>query len=370
MIAPRPSMAVSDPVGWLGAVLEVDRRRFSGLDVTLARRIAEEFARLHQRVDILAASAAQDEGTHAVTRWAGWEAIEREVTRAQRHGHTLGIAFLAVVAPDAVTEDAGDDLMVPLVELLHESLRRYDHIIRWNEQEFVCMLPGSDLRGVTRIMDEVAVEFARRTLTCFTCGVALLQPDDTPDSVVARAEKAMAAARASAKRRTADSACDRGRLILLVEDDVAIRDMYQLGLMQAGYRTAVAGDGEQALRRAAELAPDLILLDVGLPVLNGEEVLCRLRADPRLAHIPVAVLSSRADDERLMARMRALGAVGCFVKSQLTPRALVDAIPTWLAGRGSAMISPNTEPIRRAQVQKLDSTAKRRRRADRRLAGG
>jgi len=328
-------MRAADPVGWLGAELDLDRRRFAGIDLGLARRIADELAQLRQRIDTLSGNAAQDERTRAVTHRAGRAAIEREVWRAHREGHTLGIAFLTLVTPDGAA-DGTDELLVDLVELLHQGLRGYDHVIRWSEQEFVCVLPGSDLRGVSRIMDQIAIEFARQTLTCFTCGVALLQPDDTPDSLVERAEQAVAAAQAFGEPPGAGESVDQRTSILLVEDDVAIRDMYRLALMQAGYRTAVAGDGRQALRRAKVLRPDLILLDVGIPDLNGEEVLRRLHADPRLATIPIVVVSNRADDGMLIDRLRALGALGCVVKSQLTPAMLVREIPAWLAVRARA----------------------------------
>lgn len=255
-------------------------------------------------------------------------ALTRYMGRAKRAGTTLGVAFVGLAPPDPSKEGGVDELAAPLVELLLEHLSADEQLIRWSDHEFVCLLPGGDQRGVAQLMHTVAIEFARRTLTCFDCGVAVTQPGDTPAAVIERARHAMSAA--STLREPAG---DRGISILVVEDDADVSAMFRLALMQAGYRTAVALDGANALRLAAEFEPDLILLDIQLPVLNGKQVLRRLRADGRLRRLAVVVLSSRGDDPQLRARVLAYGAVDCVVKSHVTPKQLVEAIPGWLRAR-------------------------------------
>ena len=68
--------------------------------------------------------------------------------------------------------------------------------------------------------------------------------------------------------------------ILVVDDDPDIARFVEVNLRSAGYDVAVAGDGEQALERAAELRPDLVLLDVMMPRIDGFEVAQRLREEP------------------------------------------------------------------------------------------
>lgn len=101
-----------------------------------------------------------------------------------------------------------------------------------------------------------------------------------------------------------------GPLVLIVEDDAAAAELVRLQLGQAGYRTALAEDGESGLAAAHALAPAAILLDILLPGLDGWEVLKRLRADPITAAIPVMVVTI-VDDASLGL---ALGAVDYFVK--------------------------------------------------------
>jgi CheY-like chemotaxis protein len=82
--------------------------------------------------------------------------------------------------------------------------------------------------------------------------------------------------------------------ILLVEDNEASRDALSRRLERRGYRVVLAGDGEQAVSLAQAAAPDLILMDLGLPVVDGWEATRRIKADASTSHIPVIVLSAHA----------------------------------------------------------------------------
>ena len=95
--------------------------------------------------------------------------------------------------------------------------------------------------------------------------------------------------------------------ILLVEDNEMNRDMLERRLRRRGMQVLLAIDGEAALRQARIAQPDLILMDISLPVYDGLEVTRRLKADAITRHIPVIALTAHAflDD-----RDRAL-AVGC-----------------------------------------------------------
>jgi signal transduction histidine kinase len=85
--------------------------------------------------------------------------------------------------------------------------------------------------------------------------------------------------------------------ILIVDDTAAGRKVLERLLSRAGYRIAVADNGVQALGRAAELMPDLILLDVRMPGMDGFEVCRRLRADARLSEVPIMFVTALGDRE-------------------------------------------------------------------------
>jgi len=85
--------------------------------------------------------------------------------------------------------------------------------------------------------------------------------------------------------------------ILLVEDNEMNRDMLSRRLSRHGYDVEIAVDGAEALDIVASVKPDLILMDISLPVHNGFEVTRRIKADPSLAQIPIIALTANATVE-------------------------------------------------------------------------
>lgn len=86
-----------------------------------------------------------------------------------------------------------------------------------------------------------------------------------------------------------------GEQILVVEDEPDLCEALRRALETHHYRVSIVGDGEAALRRASASPPDLVLLDIILPGLDGFEVCQRLRADPQLGHIPVIMLTALSE---------------------------------------------------------------------------
>ena len=84
-------------------------------------------------------------------------------------------------------------------------------------------------------------------------------------------------------------------VVLLVEDNADTREMYASFLGKEGFRVLEAEDGLQALCQLAGEKPDLMLLDLGLPRLSGVQVLRAIRQQPRLADLPVVVVSGQLD---------------------------------------------------------------------------
>ena len=82
--------------------------------------------------------------------------------------------------------------------------------------------------------------------------------------------------------------------ILLVEDNEMNRDMLSRRRQRPGYSVLIAVDGEQGLATAYSEMPDLILMDISLPFIDGYEVTRRLKANPRTKHIPVIALTAHA----------------------------------------------------------------------------
>ena len=104
------------------------------------------------------------------------------------------------------------------------------------------------------------------------------------------------------------------RTVLIVDDDADIREIVQFALeMQPGWSVVGEAEGENAVVRAADARPDVILLDVNLAGMDGPATLAALRADPRTASIPVLFLTANTRDADVE-RLRALGADGVLAK--------------------------------------------------------
>ena len=82
--------------------------------------------------------------------------------------------------------------------------------------------------------------------------------------------------------------------ILIVEDNEMNRDMLSRRLERKGYQVLIAVDGEMGIKVAREKSPDLILMDMSLPVMDGWEATRRIKADDLLRHIPVIALTAHA----------------------------------------------------------------------------
>ncbi|MGE5837491.1 MAG: response regulator [Acidobacteriota bacterium] len=116
----------------------------------------------------------------------------------------------------------------------------------------------------------------------------------------------------------------RSPLVLVVDDFDDARDLYRTCLEQAGYRTAGARNGAEAIDRAIELRPDVVLLDLAMPVLDGVEAARRLKADDRTRDSRLLALTGYAV-ARYAEAARAAGCERVLVKPVL-PSDLVDAI--------------------------------------------
>ena len=88
----------------------------------------------------------------------------------------------------------------------------------------------------------------------------------------------------------------RGQKVLIVEDEEDIRDLLHYNLEREGFRVSIAEDGVQAMEKIQQEPPDIVLLDLMLPGLDGLELTRRLRRDPGTAHLPVLMLTAKKEE--------------------------------------------------------------------------
>jgi DNA-binding response OmpR family regulator len=115
------------------------------------------------------------------------------------------------------------------------------------------------------------------------------------------------------------------KTILIVEDDKFLRDLMNQKLIREGFDTAEAVDGEEGIIKIKEVKPDLVLLDLILPGIDGFEVLTKVKEDPTLSAIPIIVLSNLGQKDDIERGLQ-LGAKDYLIKAHFTPGEVIEKI--------------------------------------------
>jgi len=113
--------------------------------------------------------------------------------------------------------------------------------------------------------------------------------------------------------------------ILLIEDDSFLIDIYTTKLKESGFDVAVAADGEQAIIKVKELKPDLVILDIVLPEVDGWEILRKIKSELKLEDLKVIILSNLGQKEEVEKGIN-LGAAKYLIKAHYTPSQVVEEI--------------------------------------------
>ncbi|MEQ8822671.1 MAG: response regulator transcription factor [Sumerlaeia bacterium] len=137
--------------------------------------------------------------------------------------------------------------------------------------------------------------------------------------------------------------------ILVVDDEKDIRDLLDYNLTKNGCRVRTVATGEDALREARDNPPDLIVLDLMLPGIDGLEVCKRLKANERTASIPIVMLTARGEEADVVVGLE-LGADDYVTKSAFSPRVLLARIKAVLRRRELEASVPAEEVLQHGPI--------------------
>ncbi len=115
-----------------------------------------------------------------------------------------------------------------------------------------------------------------------------------------------------------------GKKILVVDDEENIRELVKYNLAREGYQVTTVGSGEEALKQAGEKPPDLIVLDLMLPGIDGFDVCRQLKNDSRTAHIPIVMLTVKGEESDIVVGLE-LGADD-YITKPFSPKVLLARI--------------------------------------------
>ncbi len=112
--------------------------------------------------------------------------------------------------------------------------------------------------------------------------------------------------------------------IMAVDDDPLIRRLVQMNLQRQGYRVTLASNGVEALQQLEDERPDLLVLDISMPEMDGIELLRRLRAAPDTADIRVIMLSAKAQEADIHEGHRS--GANAYLTKPFSPQALIETV--------------------------------------------
>lgn len=113
--------------------------------------------------------------------------------------------------------------------------------------------------------------------------------------------------------------------VLVIEDDKFLRELISQKLSKEGYDVIEAVDGEKGIETAKSEKPDLILLDLILPGIDGFEVLSKIKADSEASGIPIIILSNLGQKDDIEKGLK-MGAVDYLIKAHFTPAEIIEKI--------------------------------------------
>jgi DNA-binding response OmpR family regulator len=113
--------------------------------------------------------------------------------------------------------------------------------------------------------------------------------------------------------------------VAIVEDDIAISQMYRIKFEAEGYEVETAENGRLGLELAEQMKPDIILLDLMMPEMNGDEMLTKLRKTSWGKNIKVVVLTNMGEQE-IPDEVKQLGVVAVILKADMTPRQVAELV--------------------------------------------
>jgi two-component system, cell cycle response regulator len=263
--------------------------------------------------------------------------MRREMKRSRRAGHDLALLVFDIDhfkhINDRFGHTAGDAVLVEFVRRVRAALpREYDWCARMGGEEFAVVLPETSLAGAEEVAERIRGAIAAEPFATMagkvgvTVSVGVSNVSMFADRGTAEVEQLLNRADDClyySKNHGRDRVTVDGRTpvsektlksLLYVDDDSDIREIVEMALgLDGDIRVLTSDGGEGALLRMRVEKPDLVVLDVMMPGMDGPTLLKRMRSEPELAHIPVIFMTAKSSKED-SDRLRDLSAIGVIAK--------------------------------------------------------
>ncbi|MDP8206952.1 MAG: response regulator [Candidatus Electryonea clarkiae] len=262
--------------------------------------------------------ARSDPLTGLPNRAALTEMFDRTSSFAIRKNQSFCIAIFDIdhfkSVNDTYGHDIGDKVLYAVSTKIKDYLRQSDYLARWGGEEFVALFPDTKLDGAIQAIQKSlnavrAMIFqtkkpeVRKFRVTFSAGVAEVKEGVLLRDAVAEADQFLYLAKSSGRNRIFshdDNAIPVQEKIILAEDDDMIALLVKHRLKKHNFEVSHFTDGASALEAAKKETPELFILDIKMPVMDGFELLRNIREIPANAKTPIIILSGLGNEKEIV----------------------------------------------------------------------
>ncbi|MBM7555671.1 response regulator [Halanaerobacter jeridensis] len=258
----------------------------------------------------------KDQLTDAYTKNYFHERAEEEKERFSRGDKRFSIAFLDLDDFKEINDNyghlVGDEVLKNFAQFLYDNLRKIDQVYRFGGDEFLVLFPETTAKEAYHVLlrlknnfnndDFKSVKLEEDIRINFSSGIAEIKDTDNKiEDLLDKADQALYDVKQEDKGRvkiySQVAEVRQDKEILIVDDEDIIVDLIRTRLNSLGYKINYSNDGRAGIELAAEKKPDLIILDLMMPKINGFEVIRQLKNNNQTHKIKIIILSSKKSDQ-------------------------------------------------------------------------
>ncbi|MGM0501959.1 MAG: response regulator [Bacillota bacterium] len=257
----------------------------------------------------------KDQLTDAYTKSYFHERAQEEQERFNRGDKRFSIAFLDLDDFKGINDNyghlVGDQVLKGFTQFLYQNLRKIDQVYRFGGDEFLVLFPQTTAQEAYDVMQRLKVDFKNYSFDSlsldqgiefdFSSGIAEIEsPQESIEQLLEKADQALYMVKQGDKGAIeVNSKMEEKTVkeILIVDDENVIVDLIRTRLGSLGYDIEYSSDGQQGMELAQKHQPDLMIVDLMMPKINGFELIRQLKENPATKEIKIIILSSKKSDQ-------------------------------------------------------------------------
>jgi two-component system cell cycle response regulator len=260
----------------------------------------------------------KDSLTDAYSRYYLNYRLAEELERYRRNKSVFSVAFIDLdhlkYINDRYGHQTGDTILKEITGFISRSIRPCDSIYRYGGEEFIILMPDTSgekaITIIDRLRDKLGSEQIRvggsALYVTFSAGIRQVRDiNESIDEIIGDADKAMYYAKKCGRNRVVEynkdiSINEMKKTLLIVDDENTILKLLKERLSNIGYNVVTAKDGDSAIAAANEIRPDVVVLDLILPDIDGFEVCRQLKENSNTSSAKIIMLSKKKQKKSIV----------------------------------------------------------------------